>query len=266
MLTRTSIEKLSQIFRLSRNEHGQDWEVECADPGRIAEFWGQFAAPDMSRDDRCALMALVLASVDLYLQADGEPPVEWPAVAGELAGHSALYGDLVACWRCDGVRDLESMFDLTPYVRVLGGRVSADEVKLMEAIRDRLRHEKLTPHGLREVVEQLRGVDEDAVIELLLEHGKDRTRDALDIAVRVLTTRRAFDVLLMHGLRTGDASSVRWWLEYCVPRVGYRGMLRSLRKVSVESPLQASHAWYWVRGLWRDQPEVRRALARGDAE
>jgi hypothetical protein len=119
MLQRTSLEKLESLLALPASGHEQDWEVELADPSRVGEFLEVYETAPLTADDKVALMALILASVDRYLGVEGRAPEEWTRIAVLLTDDHALHRETTSYWACDGTDDPEGWFSLTPFVRAV---------------------------------------------------------------------------------------------------------------------------------------------------
>ncbi len=116
-LKKASIEKLTAALALPATGLEQDWEVELADPSRVSDFLGAYQTLPLTPDDKIALMALMLASVDLYIGAQSEIPEDWERIAALLASERDLHQETIRYWMCEGDEDPESWFHLTPLVR-----------------------------------------------------------------------------------------------------------------------------------------------------
>ncbi|MCA9679313.1 MAG: hypothetical protein H6708_03110 [Kofleriaceae bacterium] len=122
MLSNRAIDRISEMLVLRRTGMEQDWDVELADAGRLSEFVDVYARPDLSREDKAALMALILASVDRDVEANGRAPAAWDLISVHIQADWDLHESRVRYWRCDDTDDPDSWFHLTPYVRRLAPR------------------------------------------------------------------------------------------------------------------------------------------------
>lgn len=116
-LKRTSIEKLTEALALPATGLEQDWEAELADPSRVSDFLAAYHTLPLTPDDKIALMALMLASADLYIGAQSSVPEEWERIAALLAIERDLHRETIRYWVCEGDEDPEAWFHLTPLVR-----------------------------------------------------------------------------------------------------------------------------------------------------
>ncbi len=117
----SSTDRLTKLLALPATGQEQDWEIELANGQRIAEFLAAYEEMTLSADDKLALMALILASVDQYIESESRAPAEWHTIADLLLEERELHRETVSYWRCDdGGDDPRMWFSLTPHVRALG--------------------------------------------------------------------------------------------------------------------------------------------------
>lgn len=77
----------------------------------------------------------------------------------------------------------------------------------------------------------------------------------LRLAKSVLVERSSFERLLTIGIEVADASTVRAWLEACIPRIG---MARALRIIGSEldgKPVRVQMVRYWLGSCAVDEQE-----------
>jgi len=119
MLKKTSIDKLTALLALPATGLEQDWEVELADENRVGEFLMAYEELGLSPDDKFALMALILASVDHYVAAKSSVPDEWKRITTVLIKERELHQETISYWRCDDDDEPQAWFHLTLYIRAL---------------------------------------------------------------------------------------------------------------------------------------------------
>ncbi|MFP2895879.1 hypothetical protein [Corallococcus sp. 4LFB] len=120
VLKQASIVKLTAALALPASGQEQDWEIELADPARIGEFLTAYRSLSLSPDDKVALMALMLASVDRRLDSGLGMPSEWSQIANLLGAEQDLHRESLEYWMCEGDDEPDAWFHLTPLVRALG--------------------------------------------------------------------------------------------------------------------------------------------------
>ena len=119
MLQKASLQKLEKLLALPASGHEQDWEMELADASRVGEFLKTYETVPLTPDDKVALMALILASVDRSLSMRGSAPEEWVQIAVLLNRDHALHEETTSYWACLETSDSDGWFSLTPLVRAL---------------------------------------------------------------------------------------------------------------------------------------------------
>ena len=81
---------------------------------------------------------------------------------------------------------------------------------------------------------------------------------ALQLANACLRERHYFDALLQQGFQTADASSIQFWLEAIVPRLGARRVLAALEVLVDTDPDAVDKALYWLpRFVPKEDMEAR---------
>lgn len=100
----------------------QDWEVELADASRVGEFLEAYKTAFLTADDKVALMALLIASVDRYMGGHHRAPEEWQRISNLLTEERILHNETIKYWACEEMNDPEGWFPITPFIRtVLAG-------------------------------------------------------------------------------------------------------------------------------------------------
>ena len=92
---------------------------------------------------------------------------------------------------------------------------------------------------LREMPEEARY----AIIQRLLE--KDQGIGLL-MASGSLQNPRYFEAILQMGFKVGDASSIRFWLDSTVPKLGFRKVVCMLIALTETNPVAVAKAIYWM--------------------
>lgn len=116
---RKSIDKLSRRFHLRTDPQMQDWEVEVSDPKRVMDFVNAYGDTDFDDDDRFALMALIVASLDDAI-AQGLDVVEtWNRVVPLLRRDAGLHASTLSYWSRGDDPNPHHQFHVTPWIRVV---------------------------------------------------------------------------------------------------------------------------------------------------
>ena len=110
-----------------------------------------------------------------------------------------------------------------------------------------------TPEA-RELVSSVRSMGETEAYSFVLELLGVNLAVGLDVATKVVRNRKLLRNLLDHGLATANASSVRFWLESFVPRLGLREVVNLLRKRLDDDPASVEKAVYFLSSIVKNSP------------
>jgi hypothetical protein len=116
---RPAIDKFNGLLGLNEQPYMQDWEIECADPGRVMEFIRCYDLNAKTDDEKFTLMALILGSYEEYHSANGPRSEEWNAIKVQLEADLAVHCDHILYYGCPESDDEEEWFPITTQVREL---------------------------------------------------------------------------------------------------------------------------------------------------
>jgi hypothetical protein len=108
---------------------------------------------------------------------------------------------------------------------------------------------KRDPEWERELLDWLRQQPEGRRVEFLLDLVNFQVFVALQLASKILESRESLVELLEYAVRTSDASSIRYWLESLVPRLGFRRSVDVLSRLASTYPEGVRKAFYWMPRL-----------------
>jgi hypothetical protein len=116
-ITPESQENLSSLLALPDDICGQDWDLECADAGRVEEFLDVYERHVLNDDDRFALMALIVASLDDYLFSGATGEALLQRVRQHLVADYSLHKATITYWSLPEESDNDNLFHITPLMR-----------------------------------------------------------------------------------------------------------------------------------------------------
>jgi hypothetical protein len=93
-----SKEMLNRLLRLPATGDEQDWEVELADPARIAEWLALFEAAELDLEARSALALLLLCSI-LHAEPAAIPADAIPRLNAALRRDAPVGKRMRSYWR-----------------------------------------------------------------------------------------------------------------------------------------------------------------------
>lgn len=98
----------------------------------------------------------------------------------------------------------------------------------------------------RELAQLLRMAPESERLQFVQEFAVANPAVALELARKCLTERGSFEALLDQGLEEANSSSLRYWLECVVPRLGFRRVVAILRSQLGTKADRVAQAAYWL--------------------
>ncbi|HUT08942.1 MAG TPA: hypothetical protein VMY42_00455 [Thermoguttaceae bacterium] len=102
------------------------------------------------------------------------------------------------------------------------------------------------PKWERELFNWLRKQTEETRFTFLMELVKYQVTVALQLAHKTLESRASFVGLLEFAVTNCDASSIRYWLDSVVPRLGFRRTADNLLRLSESEMDGVLKAMYWL--------------------
>jgi hypothetical protein len=118
-LTFEAIKKLNALLDLPYREGMQDWDIELADPSRIQEFCYVYERENLDSNEKQALMALIIASYNNYIEERGNEIFLWNRVAALLRRELDLHKSTLLYWLCDDNEEVIGGFAITPLIKAL---------------------------------------------------------------------------------------------------------------------------------------------------
>ena len=110
--------KLNNLLRLPATRLEQDWDIELADETRLIEFLDLSESIDLSDMEKSAVIALILASYDDYIEVKSDTDgMIWDRITGLLDYQKTNCHDLLQYWGLPEEEDESEVFNITPLVR-----------------------------------------------------------------------------------------------------------------------------------------------------
>jgi hypothetical protein len=108
---------LSKKLSLPYTGTEQDWDIEMADSNRINEFIDLYHQYDLTFEERMALMSLIIASYDDFLnERDIEIDYSWDAIKAMLVKDRIHFVELINYWSLYNETDI---FRITSLMRTV---------------------------------------------------------------------------------------------------------------------------------------------------
>nr|WP_321443430.1 hypothetical protein [uncultured Cohaesibacter sp.] len=89
---------LNQALALSATGREQDWEIELSDPNRVAEFVEFYNDHDLSKDQKQALMSLIISSFEDAMHQNIFDNTSWQLARKIIMEEFKLHQDVIKQW------------------------------------------------------------------------------------------------------------------------------------------------------------------------
>ena len=98
----------------------QDWDIEMADSGRINDFLKFYQKNELTSDKRVAVMSLILASYEDYLNENHLAiDNKWDEIKLLLQSERRIFADLIDYWSLGNETNEDDFFRITSLIRGL---------------------------------------------------------------------------------------------------------------------------------------------------
>jgi hypothetical protein len=117
-LNKEILEKISKNLSLPYTGIEQDWDLEMANSKRINEFLNYYKQHALSQDEKFAIMSLILASYNDFLEENNvEVDSRWKMIREILESDRSSFADLLNYWSSDGEIKKDNVFRITMLIR-----------------------------------------------------------------------------------------------------------------------------------------------------
>lgn len=100
-----------------------------------------------------------------------------------------------------------------------------------------------------EIVMLLRKLDNVAALEIIKDMVDRESPNVYYVACKVLTNRKVAEPFFRFGLDYADASTIKDWLEFAIPRIGLKRVIWALKSVENQNSDTIDKALYWLPSL-----------------
>jgi hypothetical protein len=127
-ITSKPLDRLTKLLAIDIDGCGQDWELVCADPNRIAEFCDIYERESLNAVEKSELMRLIVASYDQALESGSQSESMWQRIIRLLEIDFTLRKEIVEYWSLLEEADAENVFPVTPLMREVWHRHNSSEI------------------------------------------------------------------------------------------------------------------------------------------
>lgn len=100
-----------------------------------------------------------------------------------------------------------------------------------------------------EIVRLLREIDSFEALEIIKSMVNRESPNAYYVACKVLNERKVAEPFFIYGLSKADASTIKLWLEFAIPRIGLKKIIAFLKNKENQNSYIIDKALYWLPSL-----------------
>jgi hypothetical protein len=117
ILKKEILEPLSKKLSLPYIGIEQDWDIEMADSKRVNDFLKFYQQNILSVDEKVAVMSLIIASYEDFLNENAGIDDQWNEIRLMLKSERSIFVDLINYWSLS--TEEGDLFQITPLIRNL---------------------------------------------------------------------------------------------------------------------------------------------------
>lgn len=107
-----------------------------------------------------------------------------------------------------------------------------------------------------ELVALLKQQDNSEVFDSVKKMIELRCPNALRIAKRTLNKKKYVKQFFWEGLSISDASTIKFWLDFALPKLGTRAVINILKDKEIEKAGTLGNALYFLLSLVNDEDQL----------
>ncbi len=111
------MDRLSEVFGLLQDPYMQDWEIVCADPGRVGDFLDFYLHETIDDDEKFTLMSLILGSFEQYHGQNGPDALVWGRIKEILEADIGIHSYRIEYYQCLDAESEKGWFPITRLMR-----------------------------------------------------------------------------------------------------------------------------------------------------
>lgn len=116
-ITKEAVESLIKKLNLpGLDAYSQDWEFEAADPLRVDEFISSYENNTLNKEEKFALMALIISSFNDALEKGKANNQSWNKIRNYLINEYYIHKNTILYWALDD-ENIEDCFAVTQFMR-----------------------------------------------------------------------------------------------------------------------------------------------------
>lgn len=107
-------------------------------------------------------------------------------------------------------------------------------------------YKSLPSHEEKIILEYLKSISEIEAYEILMLMVDEKSQITIAMAKKVLHTRDYVTQLFNYGIVKSNAQSIKLWLEFAIPKLGFKSVVRLIEDLNDDTNRLLEKAVYWL--------------------
>ncbi|MDZ8107663.1 MAG: hypothetical protein RM338_18870 [Nostoc sp. DedQUE12a] len=107
-------------------------------------------------------------------------------------------------------------------------------------------YKSLPSHEEKRILEYLKSIPETQAYEILKLMVDEKSQITIAMAKKVLHTRDYVTQLFNYGVGKSNAQSIKLWLEFAIPKLGFKSVVRLIEDLNDDTNRLLEKAVYWL--------------------
>ncbi|PHJ54828.1 hypothetical protein VF14_34515 [Nostoc linckia z18] len=107
-------------------------------------------------------------------------------------------------------------------------------------------YKSLPSHEEKIILEYLKSIPEIEAYEILKLMVDEKSQITIAMAKKVLHTRNYVTQLFNYGIVKSNAQSIKLWLEFAIPKLGFKSVVRLIEDLNDDTNRLIEKAVYWL--------------------
>ncbi|MCC5604105.1 hypothetical protein [Nostoc favosum] len=107
-------------------------------------------------------------------------------------------------------------------------------------------YRSLSSHEEKVILEYLKSIPEVEAYEIIKSMAEQKSLSTIVIAKKVLHTRDYVTKLFKHGILKSNAQSIKLWLDFAIPKLGFKSVVKLIEDLNNDSNRLIEKAVYWL--------------------
>jgi hypothetical protein len=112
----------------------------------------------------------------------------------------------------------------------------------------------------KKIYDYLKSIPESDAYEIINEMLENKSLVTIAIAKKILNDKKNIIIFFEHGLKTTNAQSIKAWLNFAIPKIGFKAVVNSMISINNHENKIIEKALYWLPSIITETNEKSQDL------